>query len=102
MPPNEESSVRRPSWAVVDPPLHWRSWDKREYVVYHSASGDTHLLNHVTAEVLRKLERSQMGSHELAGEVATALDCDLDEEFETYIERLLMHLDRIGLVIPKN
>ena len=79
-------------------PLLWQSWDDNEYVVYSTASGDTHLINEVTAEVLRQLERSELDFSDLARNVATSLGTELDQQTETSIARLLVYLDQIGLV----
>lgn len=81
-------------------PLLWRNWDDGEYVVYSTASGDTHLINEVTAEVLRQLERSELAFSDLVGKVAQALGIEGDGQFESHVARLLVHLDRIGLIEP--
>ena len=79
-------------------PLLWRSWDDDEYVVYSAASGDTHLINEVTAEVLRQLERSELELSDLIRNVAEALGANPDRRIENYVGQLLVHLDEIGLV----
>ena len=78
----------------------WRSWDDDEYVVYSSTSGDTHLINEVTAEVLRQLERSEMGFSDLVLGVTNTLGAEPDEQAETQVAGLLAYLDQIGLVEP--
>ena len=94
-----EISAHRKRWvATSDFPLIWRNLDADEYVVYSIASGDTHLLNEVTAEVLRQLERSVVDFPELARNVANSLGTDLDQQTETYVAKLLVYLDQIGLV----
>jgi PqqD family protein of HPr-rel-A system len=81
--------------------LHWRSWDDDEYVIYSSASGDTHLINEVTAEVLRQLERSALPFPDLVHNVAETLGIERDQQIETHVGRLLVYLDQIGLVEPE-
>ena len=99
MPHHVEPPVSRGRWALTrQAPLIWQSWDDNEYVVYSSASGDTHLINEVTAEVLRQLERSELEFSELARNVAETLGTELNRETETYVARLLVYLDQIGLV----
>jgi len=94
-----ESSVPRGRWAITkDAPLLWRSWDDDEYVVYSTASGDTHLINEVTAEVLRQLERSELEFSVLIRNVAETLGSEPDRRLETHVGRLLVYLDEIGLV----
>jgi len=99
MPQHAEKSAPRGRWAITRrSPLLWRSWDDDEYVVYSAASGDTHLINAVTAAVLHHLERSALELPDLIHTVAEALDTKVDEQFESYIARLLVYLDQIGLV----
>ena len=96
-----EISARRGRWAISrESPLLWQSWDDDEYVVYSSASGDTHLINEVTAEVLRQLERSELAFSDLVHNVAQTLGTEPDEPTENHIARLLVYLDQIGLVEP--
>jgi len=63
-------------------------------------TGNTHLVNEVTAEVLRQLERSELELSALARDVARSLGTEPNEQFEDYIARLLAYLDQVGLVEP--
>jgi len=99
MPHDVETSARHKRWLVSSKAtLLWRSWDDNEHVVYSTASGDTHLINEVTAEVLRQLERSELDFSDLARNVANSLGSELDQQTETSVARLLVYLDQIGLV----
>ena len=101
MPHHVESSARRTRWSITrGAPLVWKSWDDDEYVVYSPASGDSHLINRFTAEVLRQLEHSDLELPDLSSTVARSLGIELDPKTETYIARLVAYLDRIGLVEP--
>ena len=101
MQPHAEISARHRRWGISrEAPLLWRSWDDDEYVVYFSSSGDTHLINEVTAEVLRQLERSELAFPDLVHNVAETLGTKPDEPTENHIARLLVYLDQIGLVEP--
>jgi PqqD family protein of HPr-rel-A system len=80
--------------------LVWRNWDDDEHVVFCDASGDTHLVNDVTAEVLRQLERSERDFSDLVLRVAESFGAEPDERFETSVARLLVYLDQVGLVEP--
>ena len=94
-----EIEVRPSRWVVSsDSQLIWKSWDADEFVVYSTASGDTHQLHEVTAEVLRQLEHAALEFSDLARNVADALGAELDEQTETYVARLVAHLDQIGLI----
>ena len=43
-----------------DSRLLWRQWDDDEALVYHEASGRTHLLDALSAEVVMKLQAGPM------------------------------------------
>lgn len=77
--------------------LLWRSWGPGEFVVYHRESGETHLLNAVTAFVLRTLRSEPLTCSELADRAADEFGPEFDEP-EKELETLLGHLDRLGLV----
>ena len=98
MPVTEESQARLAQWKSAPSPLVWRSWGEGEYVVYHPDSGDTHLLNDVSAEVLWQLERGPAGFQGLTGQVAGVMGIAVDAQFETSIAKLLVYLDSVGLV----
>ena len=99
MPHDVEASVRGRRWVIgKSAPLIWRSWDANEYVVYSPASGDTHLINEMTAEVLRQLERSDLEFSDLARSVAESLGAELDPQIDSHIAKLLAYLDQIGLI----
>ena len=77
--------------------LVWRSWDADEFLVFDAVSGDTHLINRVTAEVLGALERSPLGQDEIGREVSRAIGAD-PAGLEPTLGELLRYLDRVGLV----
>ena len=94
-----EASVRRNRWSVTSQgSFLWENWDEDEFVVYSTASGDTHLINGVTAEVLRQLERRDLEFSQLVLNLAESFGAELDQQTESYVARLLVHLDEIGLV----
>ena len=77
--------------------LLWRSWDDDEYLVFDDASGDTHLVNGVTACILELLEQANLEPADAAGRVAGSLGVDPDA-LAPHLGPLLDHLERIGLV----
>jgi PqqD family protein of HPr-rel-A system len=79
--------------------LCWRAWDD-EYVVYHPASGDTHLLNAFTAEVLRALEECPASTSELAQFCAPACDAEDEPALRQQISNLLARFHELGLIEP--
>jgi PqqD family protein of HPr-rel-A system len=87
-----------PEWHVVGAfELLWRSWGD-EVIVYHTGSGDTHLLSPAAAEVLRTLQRTPTNAKELTAQVAASLKTPPDEEFELHIEDVLATLNRLGII----
>ena len=94
-----EIAARRKRWvAIRDHPLIWRSWGDGEHVVYSTASGGTHFINDATAEVLRRLEHSEVSFSDLVRDVADSFGTEFEEQLESYVAGLLVHLDQIGLV----
>ena len=76
--------------------LLWRDWDDG-HVVYHSGSGDTHLLDAAAAGIVRRLQQSPAVPAELSPLVTESLGL-APEESLSYTEELLMELERLGLV----
>ena len=97
MAPLDDTAARGLGWKAGPSDLIWRSWDRDEFVVYHVASGDTHLINEVTARVLETLQASPLSFEELTRRVAHALQVEVDESFEASLAKLLVYLDEIGL-----
>lgn len=77
--------------------LVWRSWDEDEFLVFDAASGDTHLLNRVTATVFEILGREPLDDKGIGRELSRCLDID-PAVVEPHLARLLSHLARLGLV----
>jgi PqqD family protein of HPr-rel-A system len=85
-------------WAVLaNACLYWRSWD-HEHIVYNSASGDTHLLDPITAQALQILQGEPMELSTLVSRVADILDIELDNELLVYLEATLSELRKLELV----
>lgn len=81
--------------------LLWRSWDTDEILVFDVTSGDTHLVNDLTAEILQVLDRASLDVNGLCREIAGSLSPgDESDEFQSNVAKLLDHLDRLGLVEP--
>lgn len=76
--------------------LHWRQWDD-EFVVYNAASGDTHVLNIIAAEALRRLH-GLLTLEVLVAQLADAFGIEPDNEFVEYVARSLGHLEQLDLV----
>jgi PqqD family protein of HPr-rel-A system len=74
----------------------WRHWDA-EHIVFNGKSGDTHLLDDVSAATLRLLDRA-MEPNELSSALATELDVTVDQELRDYVDRAVHHLYALGLI----
>jgi PqqD family protein of HPr-rel-A system len=80
--------------------LRWRSWEDDEFVVYHVESGDTHLLNSVSAEALRSLEQAPADADELTGRVSQRLEIEPTDTLKSQLRQLLAEFDQLGLIEP--
>ena len=73
--------------------LRWRTWND-EHVVYHGASGDTHLLNPAAAAILRRMESAPATIEDVArmlGDASLPHATDLLDRFAEL--GLIVHLD---------
>lgn len=87
-----------PRWRVVRGcVLHDHAYAGGEHVVYHSGSGDTHLLDAVSAEVLRGAQVPGSLS-EIGDRVAAALAVEIDDDFRRTVTQLISRFERLGLV----
>jgi PqqD family protein of HPr-rel-A system len=85
-------------WSVPeDSDLRWRSWDG-QFVAYHCASGDTHLLQPIAAAALRLLQRGPATSEALIRGVTTELHLEADPDLARQIQELLQRLSYLGLI----
>lgn len=86
-------------WRLAAQDLQWRSWDD-QLVVYHPASGDTHLLHPVAGQLLDSLAHAPADTDALTTQLAPVLEAANDKQGELLeqLERLLVELERLGLV----
>jgi PqqD family protein of HPr-rel-A system len=77
--------------------LHVRSWDG-EFVLYNSASGDTHLLDARAAYALKVLERQPLSLAELVEIISALLEVEPNAKLSANLERLLSQFFRLGLL----
>ena len=83
------------AWRAVE--LLWREWEG-DSVVFNVNSGNTHLLNSTTVEVLRLLEKEALSTGEISDRLMAGLSSD--EEVINNVETLLKNLDHLGLIEP--
>lgn len=79
--------------------LHWRHWDQ-DYVLFNAASGQTHVVNELGADVLRLLEVKPASADELFEALAVRHGLAPDPELAAGVQRLLADLDQLGLIEP--
>jgi PqqD family protein of HPr-rel-A system len=82
---------------TVESPFPFRVWDG-DYVVYNPLSGNTHLLDIVTGEVLTTIMASPVRGSELCRHVAGFLEVPNDPGVEEQVGKILLSLDRLGLI----
>ena len=94
--------------AVNQPPaIQWRiatdftivtrHWDD-ECLVFHTGSGNTHLLNTVAAAMLEQLRAGPATLERLCELLADSLGYHLDEEFQAYLRQTSAELHRLELI----
>jgi len=94
---------------VLDRPVRWRAvpdhkvcvneWEDG-FTVFHSGSGDTHLLDHFTGRVLSCLLRQPMSLDELARSVAGQPLAQLDQDTAQALDSALASLHRVHVIEP--
>lgn len=94
-------------WKIVgDTPaanaLLIRGWDAEladsEYVIYHLASGDTHLVGYFAKLVLQTVQDNNVDTAGLVEKLALIVDVEVDEELRIRTEQMLIELDRLKLI----
>ena len=75
----------------------WRVWGD-ENVLFNPASGDTHLLDPLSGEVLRLLESRPMSEADCESHVVAQLTDDLRTEAPQFVRSMLEQFSALGLV----
>jgi PqqD family protein of HPr-rel-A system len=83
--------------AVPGQALHHRAWDE-EYVVYNNLSGDTHLLDEGTMQLLLAVATAPVDAATLGERLRVALGLDAQEISE--IPAMLEGLCALSLIEP--
>jgi PqqD family protein of HPr-rel-A system len=87
-------------WEVPDAnALAWRKWDS-EFLVYNTASGQTHHLNLLAGEALRSLEAEAADVSQLVCRLANQFEIARDSPPLQMMDRLIHELDELGLIAP--
>jgi PqqD family protein of HPr-rel-A system len=76
--------------------LLWQSWDEDEVIVFNRASGQTHLLDALSAVVLRRIEAAPVAMPELQRSLAA--DLGLEESvLSDRLREVCRLFDQLGL-----
>lgn len=78
--------------------LRWKSWDD-EHLVYHSGSGDVHLLNPLIVEILRALQKSPLSLLEMEKKFSVTND-RLNEIQGVRLDEIIRQLKKLALIEP--
>lgn len=87
-------------WSVVQDRLEWKTWDGEQYVIFNRASGDTHLLNRVSAQVLLRFAEGPQREDDLklSGELVS--DRGGSSLTDTQLKSLIAQFYELGLIEP--
>ena len=100
-----DSKILSSAWQIsAVRQLHWRYWQD-EAVVYNDTSGDTHLLDALSAEVLFLLDQvdCSISCDDIARQIAATINMDsqsTDIEFLGRIEKIIDNFYRLELIVP--
>ena len=87
-------------WKInPDCQFYWRHWEE-EYILFNAASGQTHYLNSLGADILHLLQEKTLHSDELNQKISEKYDLQLDHETRQYITGVLASMDELGLIEP--
>jgi PqqD family protein of HPr-rel-A system len=79
--------------------LYWRFLEQ-QYVVYHSGSGDTHVLDPIAALLVQQLSAEPIDSAALVHRIETLLNLEGTEGLREKLESTLSQLSNLGLIEP--
>jgi len=74
-----------------------RRWEG-ELVVYNTGSGDTHLLETLSAEIFIHLQEQPAGLPQIVEHIADTFLYEVDEELKTHISDMLVQLQKLRLI----
>lgn len=77
--------------------LHWCCWDD-EWVVFDVLSGETHVMDTLTAVTLMTVKRSDLALADIAYRVAEDLLMSVDPSFLGAVNHTLNSLATVGLI----
>lgn len=88
------------TWRIAAPsPLVMRQWTD-DTAVFNPLTGHTHILDFVSACMVRSIDRRACPQAELHQLIATELALPLDEDLVAQVDRILAELGDAGLIEP--
>jgi PqqD family protein of HPr-rel-A system len=79
--------------------LLWQSWDEDEVIVFNRASGQTHLLDALSAAVLRRIETAPATTSDLLGYFSESFGID-ESLLNDRLQAVCHRFDQLGLAEP--
>jgi PqqD family protein of HPr-rel-A system len=80
----------------------FKEWEADDTVVYDTASGDTHVVDAVSIELLNLLRQNPgLSTESLVADLRKVFDAELDAEIAARVECGLARLQRIGLIAAR-
>jgi PqqD family protein of HPr-rel-A system len=89
------SKVHR-RWRAVE--IHWKEWDDG-ILAYNASSGSTHVLNPISAKILKALEKYPANIIEALEQITQDIGPS-DDEVLASIEKFVANLEELGLIEP--
>lgn len=91
------SEVHR-RWRAVE--IHWKEWDDG-ILVYNASSGSTHVLNPISAKILKALAKYPANIIEALERITQDIGPS-DGEVLASIEKFVANLEELGLIEPSS
>jgi len=80
------------------PALLIHDWDGGEYTVFQPESGKTHFLNRMSIALLAFLNENPATALQVSRHLSEIFEQESDQNFQDNIEKILYHLDTLGLI----
>lgn len=74
-----------------------RRWD-HDLIVYNAGSGDTHLLETISAEIFIFLQDHYAALSQIITHIADVFHYEIDDELKTHITELIVQLEKLRLI----
>ena len=98
--PTPDKSPMSTRWRVkAEPAVLWRCWDG-EYVAYCAATGSTHLLAGLAAEIFEQVMARPSDGDALCAGIAGGFDADEAEKLREAVPQVLANLAKAEIIEP--